>query len=379
MKIQLHDNGLHLEMAPLSLTKPVALLRMGVLTFEERWTEYYPDAQFSFVTEKYLQEKYPSVSDWDLLVPANVLPNEEYIAVLNSLPENASLYQGETWLGTKGTGETKMKYTGEEVVVIQKRWELFQKNDVAIQSDFYLLTEGMESQPLSDSVTVIGDRNLVFLEEGAKAEACVLNTTDGPIYLGEHAEIMEGALVRGPFALCAHAALKMGAKIYGATTVGPYCKVGGEVGNSIFQAYTNKGHDGYVGNSLIGEWCNLGADTNTSNLKNNYSAIRTYSYVERNEVQTTLQFMGLTMGDHSKCGINTMFNTATVVGVSCNIYGGDFPQKFLPSFSWGGAHLVPFAFDKAVEAANGMMHRRGIQLSDEDIAILREIQAREKV
>jgi|TARA_R110000737_G_C14624517_1_gene494388 UDP-N-acetylglucosamine diphosphorylase/glucosamine-1-phosphate N-acetyltransferase len=373
MKIQLHDNGLHLEFAPLSLLKPIAELRMGILTFEERWEEHFPDATFSFATEDYLQKKYPMSNDWDLSVPANVIPSEDYAAVLNSMDNNTSLYQDEIWLGTKGNGSTKMQYKGEEIIVISKRWHLFQKNDVAIKSDFSLLTDGMESQKLSDTVTIIGDRNLVFLEEGAKAEACVLNTTDGPIYIGENAEIMEGSLVRGPFALCDNAGLKMGAKIYGATTVGPHCKVGGEVGNSVFQAYSNKGHDGYVGNSLIGEWCNLGADTNTSNLKNNYSTIRTYNYTFGKEEQTDLQFMGLTMGDHSKCGINTMFNTATVVGVSCNIYGGDFPQKFIPSFSWGGEEFVPFEFDKALEAANGMMKRRGLELSEVEIEILNKI------
>ncbi len=373
MKIQLHDNDLHLEFAPLSLLKPIAELRMGILTFEERWEEFFPDAEFSYATEAYLQVKYPLVEDWDLSLPANVIPNEDYVAVLNGMPENTLLYQGDTWLGTKGKGETIMKYSGEEVLAIEQRWHLFQKNDLVIQSDFELLTEGLESEKLSDTVTVIGDRNLIFLEEGAKAEACVLNTTDGPIYIGENAEIMEGSLVRGPLALCDHAALKMGAKIYGATTIGPHCKVGGEVGNSVFQAFSNKGHDGFVGNSLIGEWCNLGADANTSNLKNNYSAIRTYSYVADAEVQTDLQFMGLTMGDHSKCGINTMFNTATVVGVSCNIYGGDFPQKFIPSFSWGGAQFIPFEFDKAIEAANGMMKRRGLELNDEEIRILRSL------
>lgn len=373
MKIQLHDNDLHLEFAPLSLLKPIAELRMGMLTFEERWEEYFPDAEFSFATENYLQKKYPLDENWDLSVPSNAIPNEDYVAVLNIMEIDTSLYQGEIWLGTKGTGKTKMQFKGLEVIVITKRWHLFQKNDLVIKSDFSLLTEGLESHELSNTVTVIGDKNLVFLEEGAKAEACVLNTTDGPIYLAENSEIMEGSLVRGPFALGEHASLKMGTKLYGATTIGPHCKVGGEVGNSVFQAYSNKGHDGFVGNTLIGEWCNLGADTNTSNLKNNYSTIRTYNYALGKEEQTDLQFMGLTLGDHSKCGINTMFNTATVVGVSCNVYGGDFPQKFIPSFSWGGATFVPFDFEKAIEAANGMMKRRGLELSAEEIEILHHL------
>ncbi len=375
MKIQLHDNNLHLEFAPLSLTKPVALLRMGILTFEERWEENFPEAEFCFATEKYLQVKYPLQKDWDLSLPANVIPNEDYVSVLNSMEDNTALYQGDTWLGMKGTGATILQYTGQEVVTITKRWHLFQKNDKAIKSDFELITAGINSELLPNTVTVIGDPRLVFLEEGAKAEACVLNTTEGPIYIGEKAEIMEGSMVRGPFALCDNSTVKMGAKIYGATTIGPHCKVGGEVGNSILQAYSNKGHDGYMGNSLIGEWCNLGADTNTSNLKNNYSNIRTYSYVSQKEEQTDTQFMGVTMGDHSKCGINTMFNTATVIGVSCNIYGGNFPQKFIPSFSWGGEEFVPFDFDKACDAANAMMIRRGVELSAEDILILQALKS----
>jgi UDP-N-acetylglucosamine diphosphorylase/glucosamine-1-phosphate N-acetyltransferase len=215
---------------------------------------------------------------------------------------------------------------------------------------------------------------MIFIEEGAIVEAAILNTPSGPIYIGKDAEIMEGSIVRGPLAMCEHSALKLGAKVYGPTTLGPHCKVGGEVNNVVFQAYSNKGHDGFLGNALIGEWCNLGADTNTSNLKNNYGTISTYSYEEKGEIETETQFMGVCMGDHSKCGINTMFNTATVVGVSSNIYGAGFPAKFIPSFSWGGAdEIVPFRFEKAIEYANNMMHRRGLQLSESEIAILRHI------
>jgi UDP-N-acetylglucosamine diphosphorylase/glucosamine-1-phosphate N-acetyltransferase len=212
-----------------------------------------------------------------------------------------------------------------------------------------LITANRISEKLSKTNTLIGNSSLLFIEPGAKVEASILNTTTGPIYIGKDAEIMEGSVVRGPLAMCEHSALKLGTKVYGASTLGPHCKVGGEINNVVMQAYSNKGHEGFLGNSVIGEWCNLGADTNTSNLKNNYGAVSTYSYETKKEEKTNVQFMGLTMGDHSKCGINTMFNTATVVGVSCNIYGGDFPAKFIPSFSWGGsAGLVPFKFDKAV-------------------------------
>ena len=213
---------------------------------------------------------------------------------------------------------------------------------------------------------------MIFLEEGAIVEAAILNVTKGPIYIGKNAEIMEGSVVRGPFAMLDSSVLKIGAKIYGPTTLGPYCKVGGEVNNCVFQAYANKGHDGFLGNSLIGAWCNIGADSNTSNLKNNYSNVRTYSYQEKGLVQTDVQFMGLVMGDHSKCGINTMFNTASVVGVSCNVFGSGFPDKYLPSFSWGNAG-DRFDLEKALIGINNMMDRRGLQLSDGERQILRYI------
>jgi UDP-N-acetylglucosamine diphosphorylase/glucosamine-1-phosphate N-acetyltransferase len=229
------------------------------------------------------------------------------------------------------------------------------------------MTGGRKSQHLSATNTVIGDRSLIFLEEGAQVEASVLNTTAGPIYIGKNAEVMEGSLIRGPFALCEGAVVKMGAKIYGATTIGPHCKVGGEVSNCIFQAYSNKGHDGFLGNSLVGEWCNFGADSNTSNLKNNYSTIRSYSYETNSEIETGLTFMGVCMGDHSKTGINTMLNTASVIGVSCNVFGGGFPDKFLPSFTWGSVESkVSFDMNKAIEVAKAMMSRRSVEFTEGD-------------
>jgi UDP-N-acetylglucosamine diphosphorylase/glucosamine-1-phosphate N-acetyltransferase len=305
-------------------------------------------------------------------VNAALIPNDHVIAAILDLSENEELVAEKNWFARKGTGAIKVTYTGEMPLVISERWHLFQKNEQALKSDFSLLTAGRSSQVLSRTNTVIGDASQIFLEEGAVVEAAILNTTSGPIYIGKDAEIMEGSIVRGPLAMCEHSALKLGTKVYGASTLGPHCKVGGEINNVVMQAYSNKGHEGFLGNSVIGEWCNLGADTNTSNLKNNYGAVSTYSYETKKEEKTNVQFMGLTMGDHSKCGINTMFNTATVVGVSCNIYGGDFPAKFIPSFSWGGsAGLVPFKFDKAVEYANNMMNRRGLALSNEEVEILR--------
>ncbi|MCR9173468.1 MAG: hypothetical protein NXI10_13285, partial [bacterium] len=249
-------------------------------------------------------------------------------------------------------------------------WQLlYQKNGAALANDFEMITEGRTSRQLSSTNTIIGDANKIFLEEGAKVEGCTLNTNDGPIYVGKDAEIMEGSLVRGPFAMNEKSTLKLGTKVYGPTTLGPHCKVGGEVNNVIFQAYSNKGHDGFLGNSVIGEWCNLGADTNCSNLKNNYGNVKTYNFRTQSEEQTNVQFMGLMMGDHSKCGINTMFNTATVVGVSANVFGAEFPPKYVPSFSWG-MHGDRYKLEKALESANNMMARRGLELTAEEVAIL---------
>lgn len=374
MKISLHDNGLHLRFAPLSLTRPIGNLRIGIFTNDERWKVILPEAEIFYQTETYLTERFPATENPDLIVNAELIPNVEVAVAIVNLGENEELWMGEIWLAKKGNTSVKVEYVGEIPVVISQRWHIFQKNGDAIFSDFELITAGRISEKISRTNTVIGDESMIFIEEGAIVEAAILNTQSGPIYIGKYAEIMEGSIVRGPLAMCEHSALKLGAKVYGPTTLGPHCKVGGEVNNVVFQAYSNKGHDGFLGNALIGEWCNLGADTNTSNLKNNYGNISTYSYEEKGEIQTETQFMGVCMGDHSKCGINTMFNTATVVGVSSNIFGAGFPAKFIPSFSWGGAdEIVPFRFEKAIEYANNMMHRRGLQLLVSEIAILRHI------
>ena len=374
MKIVLSDNGLHLRFAPLSLTRPIGDLRIGIFTNTERWKLLVPTAEIYFETETYLKKKFPSTEVGDLRINAALIPSEEVAVAIVNLAENEQLVFNDQWLATNGEGTTIVKFVGEEPLILLERWHIYQKNDRALRSDFQLISAGRKSANLSNSNTIIGDPAFIFVEEGAEVEAAILNTTTGPIYIGKNAEIMEGSIVRGPLAMCESSALKLGSKIYGATTLGPHCKVGGEVSNAVFQAFSNKGHDGFLGNALIGEWCNLGADTNTSNLKNNYGNVSTYSYVTKEEVKTDIQFMGVCMGDHSKCGINTMFNTATVVGVSSNIYGAGFPAKFIPSFTWGGAEdAVPFRFEKAIEYANNMMIRRGLSLSEDEIAILRHI------
>lgn len=369
MRILLSDNGLHLRFAPLTLTRPVGNLRMGILTNDERWKKFIPDANIFFETEEYLQKKFQGTNKFDIKINSNIIPNKEIVSQVLSLKNNTRLICEGICIAEKGnTIKEDIEFIGEVPVILNHRWELYQLNGRVLANDFELLTKERETQAISSSNTIIGDSSLIFLEEGACVEACILNTKSGPIYIGKNAEIMEGSVVRGPLALCESAGLKLGTKVYGPTTLGPHCKVGGEVNNVIFQAYSNKGHDGFLGNAVIGEWCNLGADTNSSNLKNNYSNVKAYSYETDQMENTNVQFMGLMMGDHSKCGINTMFNTATVVGVSANIYGGDFPSKKIDSFSWGGPNhrVVKFELEKAIDAAKAMMDRRNIPFTDDD-------------
>lgn len=371
MKIELNDNNNRLEFAPLTLTRPIGNLRVGILTNDERWKLLVPGAEIFFETEDYLSGKFPSTGE-ALEVNACVIPNRTIVEAALQLKGNEMLVIGDEWLARCGTGEVLIKYSGELPAILRFRWDMYKKNAEILEQDFKLLTENRKSQKLSSTNTVIGDPDKIFLEEGAVVEASILNTKNGSIYVGKNAEIMEGSVIRGGLAMCEESALKLGSKIYGPTTLGPHCKVGGEVNNCIFQAYSNKGHDGFLGNSLIGEWCNIGADTNTSNLKNNYGKIKTYSYLTGKQEQTEEQFMGLSMGDHSKCGINTMFNTATVVGVSSNLFGAGFPGKYVPSFQWG-ASGDKFDYEKAVEAANNMMIRRASSLTADEKAILKFI------
>lgn len=369
MKLILSDNGLHLRFAPLTLTRPLGNLRMGIFTNDERWKKFIPSAEIFYETEEYLSGKYPNSSE-GILINSAVIPNQDVVDAVLNLQEGQKLTLGNTWIAKRG--ENPIEFKGDEPIILSNRWDLFQQNGKAIEQDFELISKGRTSHQLSSTNTIIGDANSIFVEDGVKAEAVIFNTTSGPIYLGKNSEIMEGSIIRGGLAMCEKSTLKIGAKIYGPTTVGPHCKVGGEVSNTIFYGYSNKGHDGFLGNSIIGEWCNLGADTNSSNLKNNYGLVKAYSFESKSIESTDVQFMGLVMGDHSKCGINTMFNTATVVGVSTNVFGAEFPSKFLNSFTWGTG-IEEYNFDKAVESANNMMTRRSLELSSDEIAILRHI------
>ena len=372
MKICLHDNEKLKDFYPLTLTRPVGNLRMGIFTNDERWKFLSSELEISWGSELTSISKKFNSDTSAVQVNGCVIASKDLLNALITLPANSTLKNGNLWLATSGAGEEQIEYAGDDLVSIEHRWHLYQKNGEVLSADFDLIQENATSRQLSASNTIIGDPNMIFLEEGAKVEAAILNTTSGPIYIGENAEIMEGSIVRGPLAMCSNSALKLGAKIYGPTTLGPHCKVGGEVTNSILYAYSNKGHDGFLGNSLVGEWCNLGADTNISNLKNNYGMVKSHSYATGKQEDTNTQFMGLVMGDHSKCGINTMFNTATVVGVSSNVFGAEFPPKFIDSFVWG-SQGEKYDFDRALISANNMMKRRGLTLTDDEIAILRHI------
>ena len=370
MKIILADLKAHLRFAPLSLTRPIGDIRVGMFTNFERWTILLPEDEIGFHTESYLSDEFEQLEN-GVIVNACVIPNEDFVAAVVHLENDCRLVLNDITLAIQGNGDNAISFTGETPLIVNQRWDLLSINEAAITHDISLIKESVSFQKIPKSITVLGSKDDIYIVEGASLEACTLNTTEGPIYISNGAEIMEGSCIRGPFVMCENSVVKMGAKIYGATTIGPSCKVGGELSNVILQGFSNKGHDGFLGNSYIGEWCNLGADTNVSNLKNNYGAVSTYCYEKEEQVKTDRQFLGLFMGDHSKTGINTMFNTGSVVGVSCNLYGAGFFPKNTPSFSWGEpSSLVPFRIEKATEYANRMMERRSEKLSESEENIL---------
>lgn len=373
MNIILHDFNYHLTFAPLTLTRPVGNLRMGIWTNDERWRQYIPEADVSFHTETYLQEKFPKrLKSENMWINAAVIPDENVVKLVKGLQQGQALYINQIFVALRAETFTldsayRLDEQHADFVSLDKRWHLYQKNDEVLRKDFEFIKRKKKSFICSESNTVIGPIDQLFIDEGAVVEGAIINVSKGPVYIGENAEVMEGTVIRGPLALGKHAVLKLASKVYGATSIGDYCKVGGEVNNVIFQAFSNKGHDGFLGNSLIGEWCNIGADTNSSNLKNNYGAVKTYNFEHGREEQTDVQFMGVVMGDHSKTGINTMLNTATVIGVSSTIFSAGFPPKYIPHFSWGGKEDAPvYTFDKAIEAANNMMVRRGQEITRAD-------------
>ena len=381
MNYILFDGTVRNALLPFTFTRPVADIRIGILTIREKW-EKYLGYTTTTLTEEYLSEKFPMVEMEDnVMINASFLPNDILVEMVKNLEKNQAIFQGEEVIAfyTNDTQEEvdfdsyEIIEFNEECITVQHTWDIFAKNEAALREDFELITEGRNSQQIPKSVNIIAPEN-IFIEEGAKLEFVTLNASTGPIYIGKNAEIMEGSVIRGPFALCESGRVKLASKIYGATTVGPYSVIGGEVSNSVLFGYSNKGHDGFLGNSVLGEWCNIGADSNNSNLKNNYEEVRLWSYETEGFAKTGLQFCGLMMGDHSKCGINTMFNTGTVVGVSANIYGAGFPRNFVPSFSWGGASgFTTYITSKAFQTAKIVMARRQVEFSEQDARILEHV------
>jgi UDP-N-acetylglucosamine diphosphorylase/glucosamine-1-phosphate N-acetyltransferase len=383
MQLILFDDHSWDNLLPLTFTRPVSGLRVGILTIAEKWeTELQTGS--SVITRKHLQGKFGSApGSENLLINGSLLPDQEIIRSVRSLKEGESLEKSGTLLALRtgplsngfepGTLLGKGQEYQGEISLVDYPWKVFTLNGQEIAADLVRIRAGRESRGLSRTVRALQPEH-IFVEEGFRGEHFIINASSGPVYLGKESEVMEGSTIRGPFALCEGSTVKMGAKIYGPTTIGPGCKVGGEINNSVLQANSNKAHEGYLGNAVIGEWCNLGADTNNSNLKNNYTEVKIWNYPRKKFIRTGRRFCGLIMGDHSKCGINTMFNTGTVVGVSANIFGPGFPRSFIPSFSWGGAGgMTTYKMEKVLETARLVMERRDIALTGEDEAILQYI------
>ena len=380
MQLVFSDAQFWEDFLPLTFTRPTAEMRCGILTFSERWQKLLDISDVSFITEDFLQEKFKKPEKVEsLFIVPNFLPSETVLnQIINLQLGEALVYENEL-LAVRINMENfslkdieKMTDINEELVFFKQPTDLFSFNEKAINFDFELLTNGKTSAELSATNGFLGDKKDLFIEEGASVEFSTLNTKTGKIYIGKNAEVMEGCNLRGPIALCEESKFNLGAKIYGATTIGPYCKVGGEVNNIVIFGYTNKGHDGFVGNSVIGEWCNLGADTNSSNLKNNYAIVKLWNYRTKRFANTGLQFAGLIMGDHSKSAINTQFNTGTVVGVAGNIFKSGFPPNLIDNFSWGGMKGdEKFKLEKAYEVAELAMGRRKVAFTEEDRGILK--------
>jgi UDP-N-acetylglucosamine diphosphorylase/glucosamine-1-phosphate N-acetyltransferase len=383
MNVILFDNKHRGDLLPLTFTRPQADIRVGILTIREKW-EKRLGCTTSTYTQAYLSQKYPvSAKENILFVSASVCPTPELVETIQNMSIGDTLKQKDTIIAHYTTefpadienhcGKNIIEFDGK-YTAIEYLWDIFSKNEQELFSDFHLITQNRKSQPLSETNRIIAPEN-VFLEEGAKIEYAIINAKDAKVYIGKNAEIMEGSLLRGSIAVCESAQIKMGTRIYGGTTIGPFSKIGGEVSNAVIFGYSNKAHDGYLGNSVLGEWCNLGAGTNTSNLKNNYDTVRLWNYKTKTFQRTNLQFCGLIMGDHSKTGINVMFNTGTVVGVFANVFGAGYQRNFYPSFHWGGGTtpIQDYKLDAAIDVAKRVYERRNRIFSDMDSQILYSI------
>ena len=379
MNIILFDNKRE-EFYPLSLTRPIAEFRLGVLTIKEKWGNYF-DSVLTFSND-YLAEKFNTkkIKEDNIWINSQLLPSKDIVTEIKSLRVGEVLKKESIILAFRNSefssDELNNVESNSDFSFLSSITDIFSLNEEEIIADIAL----MNLQNNMKSLNEITDSNIksgkfpVYVEEGATIENCYINTSEGPVYIGKNTHIMQGSMLRGPFAICENSVVKMGAKIYGGTTIGPFCKVGGEINNSVFFGYSSKAHDGFLGNSIIGQWCNLGADTNNSNLKNNYDDVKIWNYGSESFLQTGLQFCGLIMGDHSKCGINTMFNTGTVVGVGANIFGSGFPRNFIPSFSWGGkSGFIIHKLEKFFSTAEKVMKRRSIPFTDIDKQVLLEV------
>ncbi len=383
----LFDDSRRENLLPLTFTRPVSEIRIGILTIKEKWDNYL-HTRCSYHTVDYLSEKYPdTTSDGEICyINGGVLPEPKLVQRISQLKTGEAISKNNVLIAgllAKNNSSrinvpsiseyNSVSEFSDKIIEVMNPWDIFSQNGIALQDDYNQLTQNRQSKEISKTNNILNPSN-IFIEPGANVECCILNAETGPIYIGKDVQIMEGSIIRGPFAACEGAVVKMGAKIYGPTTVGPNSKVGGEINNCVIFANSNKAHDGFLGNSVIGEWCNLGADTNNSNLKNNYAEVKLWSYRKKGFVGTGMQFCGLIMGDHSKCGINTMFNTGTVVGVSANIFGSGFPRNFIPSFTWGGAQgFTVYQLAKAFETAEKVLNRRNLTLSDVDKKILEKV------
>ncbi len=381
MNYVLFDESRRKNLLPLTFMRPVADIRFGILTIREKW-EKYLNTTTSTLTEKYLSEKFPLIKEKaNIIINGAICPNHNLINEIEQLEPGYALIKDDTIVAMCLNEEdfkaqsnvVQEVFTDVECMQITYTWDIYSQNAAAIADDFKILTSGRKSAPIPQHTIAYGVEN-IFIEEGATILAATLNATDGPIYIGKNVTVMEGANLRGPLALCDNSTVKMGAKIYGGTTVGPWSKVGGEINNSVIFGYSNKAHDGFLGHSVIAEWCNLGADTNTSNLKNTYDNVKLWNYADETFIDTSQQFCGLIMGDHTKCGINTMFNTGTVVGVSSNIFGSGYQRNFIPSFKWGGVTgLQTFDPKKAIAIAKEMFKRRNMEFSEVEERLLENV------
>jgi UDP-N-acetylglucosamine diphosphorylase/glucosamine-1-phosphate N-acetyltransferase len=374
------------QLLPFTFTRPIAKIRIGILNIDEKWEKHLQTKENSYLTESYLSEKYPLiVKSENLLINGSICPNSIITDEIKKLKAGEALFKNDTLIAanvkeseisefnSENFSGIKIQTKSENIIQVRQVYDIFSKNAQAIEEDFELICAGRKSEPIPEGNQVINPEK-IFIEPGAKVLFSILNASSGPIYIGKNAEVMEGCKIRGPFALCEDAGLKMDAKIYGATTVGPHCKVGGEVNNSVFFSYSNKGHDGFVGNAVIGEWVNMGADTNNSNLKNTYDEVKLWQYNSQRFEKTGLTFCGLMMADHAKCGINTMFNTGTVVGVGANVFGSGFPRNFIPDFSWGGAQgFETHVLNKFYKTAEAMCGRRNVVFGDVDKVLYKKL------